>query len=81
MKRKILFTLITISIPIVFFLLLELVLRLFGVGDSYDLFIPAGDRWQVNTGAAAKYFTQKDIAIPELIARDFPRQISTSLIL
>lgn len=74
MKRKILFPLITFSIPIVFFLLLELVLRLFGVGDSYDLFIPAGDRWQVNTGAAAKYFTQKNIAIPELIARDFPRQ-------
>ena len=78
MNRKTIFTIITILIPIVFFIFLEVLLRLVGVGDSYDLFIEDGDRWQVNTQMAAKYFTQQDITIPELIEQNFPQKKDTS---
>lgn len=78
MNRKALFIIITILIPILFFVLLEFFLRLVGVGDPYDLFIADGDRWQINRNVASKYFTQRDIAIPELIEQNFSQKKDTS---
>ena len=70
--KKTIFTTILILIPVMFFLLIEVVLRLTGFGTSYPLFIQKGDQWHVNQQAAAKYFSSRDIMIPELIEQSFP---------
>jgi tetratricopeptide (TPR) repeat protein len=44
-KRKYIFPLITICIPILFFVILEMGLRLFNYGNNLDLFISAGGEY------------------------------------
>jgi len=52
----------------------EIVLRFAGTGQNYDLFLSVGENWQVNQRAGAKYFSHKDIAIPQLIEQSFPKE-------
>ncbi len=72
--KKLIFTLITIFLAVIIFVLVEVTLRLSGVGQDYDLFYSAGENWQVNQKAGAKYFSQNDIAIPQLIEQSFPKK-------
>jgi tetratricopeptide (TPR) repeat protein len=65
-NRKWLFTLLAYSIPFIFFIGLELGLRLFGYGEDYPLFMPFKqnpDFMYQNEAVAKRYFTM-DVAIP-----------------
>lgn len=70
--KKTIFTITLILIPVIFFVLIEFALRIAGFGTSYSLFVEDGDTWRLNRQAAAKYFSSRDILIPELIDQSFP---------
>lgn len=64
LKKKIVFKLITISLPLFLILILELILRFFGYGDNYQLFNKVisennTEYLVMNSGISKKYF--KDI--------------------
>jgi len=77
--KKLLFYTLTTSLPLILLLATEGLLRLWGVGMTYRLLLPAGSEWQVNPNAAAKYFSSRDIAIPELIGQRFERGKGSSV--
>ena len=70
--KKILFTGSLIVLPVLFLALLESLLRLSGYGDSYPLFTQKAGFYHTNQNFARKYFSSRDITIPQLIAKQFP---------
>ena len=70
--KKILFTGSLIVLPVLFLALLEGFLRLSGYGDSYPLFTQKAGFYHTNQNFARKYFSSRDITIPQLIAQQFP---------
>ena len=65
--KRLTFVFIASLLPFLFLLVIEVLLRLFGVGQDYRLFITQGDHWLVNRYAAAKYFSSRpDLSIPDL---------------
>ena len=64
-KKKSIFTLLTIFIPVLFFLLLELFLRLISYAGNTDLIVagPEGQSqyYTINPNAAARYFSTFEI--------------------
>jgi tetratricopeptide (TPR) repeat protein len=68
-RRRIAFTAITLAIPLVLLLLLELGLRLAGYGGSYPLFVEYRARpeyAQINPDVARRYFRQSFVPTPEV---------------
>jgi hypothetical protein len=67
-RRKRLFTALALAIPIIFFLFLEIVLRLLGYGGNLDLFIPApsdfADYYMCNLDVGRRYFSMQN-RVPE----------------
>jgi tetratricopeptide (TPR) repeat protein len=74
MLKKLVFTLILLLIPVLLILTLEGGLRLAGVGESYQLLIADGENWRLNPRVAGRYFSQRDIALPEPIEQIIPMQ-------
>ena len=73
MKKKI-FAFSLILMPFVLLALLEGILRLAGYGDDYPLFVKKGPYYETNQNFARKYFSGRDILIPQLIAQSIPVQ-------
>jgi lysophospholipase L1-like esterase len=70
--KKLLFNLLLVLIPVLFFIILEFVLRLFHYGDNYNLFMDHPDEMYkeyrvVNPLVGAKYFQHLEYTAP---ARD-----------
>jgi|GEM_PF-39838 len=79
-RKRRLFTAALVAIPILFFVLLELGLRLFGYGGDLRLFIPAPDEvsqyYLINRDVARRYFfMQNTVPRPtkDLFLREKPR--------
>jgi len=70
--KKFLFTLITFGLVLLLLLLGEGLLRLAGYGTDYPLFIEKNGRWHSNPRYAEKFFSSRDINIPELIDQQLP---------
>jgi tetratricopeptide (TPR) repeat protein len=70
--KRLFFSLVLFSIPILFFVLVEVVLNLAGFGKDFELLhkIRIGDQtyYQVNKQVARRYFSTQDVTIPD--ARD-----------
>jgi lysophospholipase L1-like esterase len=64
-KRKRLFTIITFSIPLLFFIFLEVGLRMFDYGQEYPLFVedPVDDQYlYMNREVSLRYFSDQEFA-------------------
>ena len=64
-KRNIVFKLISLSLPIVFLVLVEVLLAIFGYGTDYSLFIPYDDKGEYlvfNPDASKAYFNNHQFA-------------------
>lgn len=70
--KKSIFSVLLFLIPVLFFILFEIVLRLFHYGAEYDLVhvVKFGNKkyYQVNKQVAKRYFSSQDVTIPD--ARD-----------
>jgi tetratricopeptide (TPR) repeat protein len=68
-KRKILFSIIMLLIPVVFFILAELLLRVTGYGNDFPLVqkkvMFGKEKYVVNREVARRYFTLPESRIPE----------------
>ncbi|MFC2188931.1 hypothetical protein ACFCT7_16580 [Fulvivirgaceae bacterium LMO-SS25] len=65
MRKNILYTLITLSLPLVFLFLLEVGLRLFNYGETFPLFVEDPNNSEylvVNPEFSSRYFSHKAIA-------------------
>ena len=65
-RNLILIKIISISLPFILLLLLELVLRYFGYGTDYELFIEDtknSNNWVMNPHVSEKYFSSKDLSL------------------
>ena len=74
--KRVVFSAILIAIPVLFFVLLELGLRLGNYGGNLDLVLVKnyGGRlyYQLNKNVARRYFSSRDLAVPELFEEVFP---------
>ena len=69
-SRKRMFTVILILLPILFFVITELGLRAFNYGGNFDLVVTqklfGKEYYTLNREVARRYFSQSDIAVPEV---------------
>ncbi len=76
--KRAVFTAILIAIPALFFVFLEIGLRLGHYGGNLDLLLVknyGGRRYyQLNKNVARRYFSSRDLAVPELFEEVFPVQ-------
>ncbi len=76
--KRVIFSAILILIPLLFFALLEIGLRLGHYGGDLDLILVKhyGGRayYQLNKKVARRYFSSRDLTIPELFEEVFPVQ-------
>ncbi len=74
MKQKLFFASLFL-IPLMFFILLESILRLSGFGTGYPLYQPVNDRqYRINRQYPRLFFTSARIATPEAITQTFLKQ-------
>ncbi len=76
-KKRVLFSLILIALPVIFLILLEGLLRLFGYGDDYPLVkeqtLYHKPKYVVNRQVARRYFNLPPEIIPEASEESFDR--------
>ncbi|MBN2425904.1 MAG: tetratricopeptide repeat protein [Calditrichaceae bacterium] len=70
--KKIIFRFLSILLPFFLLILLEIFLRIINIGEDFCLFEQQGQYWKINKNIGKKYFSQKDISIPEPIEQTFP---------
>lgn len=66
-KQRWIFNLIIVAIPVIFFLLFELSLRMFNTGTDLSLFVPSQnypDYYEINRAVNQRYFTRMDDTSP-----------------
>src|SRR5690606_14915458 len=66
-KQRWIFNLIIVAIPVIFFLLFELSLRMFNTGTDLSLFVPSQnypDYFEINRVVNQRYFTRMDDTSP-----------------
>ncbi len=71
MKRFIFYTTLLI-LPLLILISVEGLLRISGFGTSYPLLIRKGNFYYLNTEYPKKFFSQSDIAVPELVPQKVP---------
>ncbi|NOX89984.1 MAG: tetratricopeptide repeat protein [Calditrichaeota bacterium] len=71
MKRFIFYTTLLI-LPLLILISVESLLRVSGFGTSYPLLIRKGNFYYLNTEYPKKFFSQSDIAVPELVPQKIP---------
>ncbi len=67
MKKKIIFTIILILIPILFLVIIEFALRIIGYGQNLSLFLPSKnlkDYYKININVGRRFFTKNDPTQP-----------------
>lgn len=69
--RKSIFTIMTISIPVLFFVFLELFLCAFDLFSQQSLFYEEGKRVTINPNVGERYFNKKLMPVPNLYPQTF----------
>jgi len=70
-KRKIIFTILTFLIPVIFFLFLELFFTIFNLFPQQPLFIEDGNIVKINSNVGERYFNRKIMPVPNLYPQTF----------
>jgi len=74
-NRKIIFSFFTFLIPVLFFVILEIVLRLFNFGSQYNLVIAeqknGKKEYSLNRQVGVRYFSKFSTLVPELMPESF----------
>ncbi|MBN1407304.1 MAG: tetratricopeptide repeat protein [Calditrichaceae bacterium] len=65
--KKLAFKAITFLLPFLLLFIIEIILRVFNLGESFQLFQMNGNYWTINRNICTKYFSKNDLSIPQPI--------------